>query len=329
MVVDAFPFNNELDLLRLRIDYLADHVDHFVVVESPRTFTGQAKPLHLTENIDSFADVADRLTIATYDAGDDATAWDREKLSRAAIRAELAAMPPNHIALLGDVDEFPSRSQLANLREIESLVIVPLETFYRRANWLIESNTPWVRMAAVPVGQVPADLHEVRAGVDAVSIDGEPGAHLSFMGFGPEELADKLMAFSHTEYQFAASAAAHVLEVSDHLALDHFGRCDLPGWGVLRVIRERDERELHRWLRPRCPEWFAPRPLATQMWREMNAAVIDYAMQTQDATLLGQLGARSTLKHPAAYHAIRIRARRFAGRIRHRRRSSSRCDDGG
>ena len=45
MIVDAFIFNNEFDILKARIDYLKDVVDYFVIVESNTTFTGNRKKL--------------------------------------------------------------------------------------------------------------------------------------------------------------------------------------------------------------------------------------------------------------------------------------------
>ena len=42
-VFDCFIFHNELDILKLRIDYLKDTVDFFVIVESKLTFTNKEK----------------------------------------------------------------------------------------------------------------------------------------------------------------------------------------------------------------------------------------------------------------------------------------------
>ena len=47
MIVDAFIFNNEIDILKARLDYLKDHIDYFIIVESNTTFTGKSKNLIL------------------------------------------------------------------------------------------------------------------------------------------------------------------------------------------------------------------------------------------------------------------------------------------
>ena len=52
MIVDAFIFNNEIDILKARINYLNDHVNYFVIVESNNTFTGKYKKLILKDFIE-------------------------------------------------------------------------------------------------------------------------------------------------------------------------------------------------------------------------------------------------------------------------------------
>ena len=43
MIVDCFPFFNELDILRLRLAVMAPHVDRFVIEESAESFSGEAR----------------------------------------------------------------------------------------------------------------------------------------------------------------------------------------------------------------------------------------------------------------------------------------------
>ena len=319
VVVDSVPINDELDLLALRLEYLSPFVDRFVIAESAQTFTGEPKPLHVTESLDRFADFADRIDVVVYEPSPADTAWDRERLARATLLARLKELPDDTVILHGDLDEFPSRPQLVALQQLSSPVVVPMETFYRRANWRLESDTPLFRTKALPARDLPSDLHAHRMDDHGSELVGTPGAHLSFMGFGAADLAAKLLAFSHTEYQFAAAAAERVVVVSDALALDHFGRSRSRGGGVLTYISPSDETELHGWLRVRRPEWFGDRPRAARMWRAMSAAALDEAMASNDASRLASLGSLSTLHSPAARQLLVLRIRSVLGRIRHRR----------
>ena len=51
---DIFSFNNELELLEIRLNILNDYVDYFVIVESTETFSGIKKPLYYEENKERF-----------------------------------------------------------------------------------------------------------------------------------------------------------------------------------------------------------------------------------------------------------------------------------
>lgn len=51
---DIFTFNNELDMLELRLNILNDYVDYFVIVESTETFSGIPKSLNYLNNKERF-----------------------------------------------------------------------------------------------------------------------------------------------------------------------------------------------------------------------------------------------------------------------------------
>ena len=59
MIVDCFPFFNELDLLEIRLNILKDVVDKFVLVEASKTQTKLDKPFYFEDHKDRFADFLD------------------------------------------------------------------------------------------------------------------------------------------------------------------------------------------------------------------------------------------------------------------------------
>ena len=40
-IIDSFLFHNEFDMLKLRLEYLRDSVDYFVISECNYTFSGK------------------------------------------------------------------------------------------------------------------------------------------------------------------------------------------------------------------------------------------------------------------------------------------------
>jgi hypothetical protein len=47
LIYDFFIFNNEFDMLEIRLYELYEYVTLFLIAESNQTFTGKSKPLHL------------------------------------------------------------------------------------------------------------------------------------------------------------------------------------------------------------------------------------------------------------------------------------------
>ena len=50
MIIDAFPFFDEIDLLDLRLNYLNSSVDKFILVEGTKSHQGKNKKLFFDEN---------------------------------------------------------------------------------------------------------------------------------------------------------------------------------------------------------------------------------------------------------------------------------------
>jgi len=74
MIYDIFSFNNELDMLDLRLNILDPYVDKFVLVEAAKTFSGIDKPLYYEDNKERFEKFHDK--IVHYRVLDSPTAFD-------------------------------------------------------------------------------------------------------------------------------------------------------------------------------------------------------------------------------------------------------------
>ena len=60
-VLDAVLMSSELDLLEVRLHELSPVVDRFFILESNATFTGLPKPTYFADNLDRFADFAEKI----------------------------------------------------------------------------------------------------------------------------------------------------------------------------------------------------------------------------------------------------------------------------
>lgn len=122
-VYDCFTFFNEVEVLKIRLEELFDVVDHFVIVEGTKTFTGKDKPLYFSESIDDFEKykskiihiVVDQFPAETSDANKNH--WVREELSRNSILRGLQQCELDDIIFISDLDEIPNRNSVVEIKE--------------------------------------------------------------------------------------------------------------------------------------------------------------------------------------------------------------------
>ncbi len=121
-VYDCFTFFNELELLRLRMEELNDVVDHFVLVESPISFTGKSKPLYFQENAVEFDKFKHKIIHVVIPAFPNLTGdeekdhWHRESYSRDAILRGLTNCQPEDVIFISDVDEIPRAEAVLRIK---------------------------------------------------------------------------------------------------------------------------------------------------------------------------------------------------------------------
>ena len=61
MIIDCFLFFQELDILEIRLKYLYDFVDKFIIVEANESFAGNKKEFNFENNINLFKKYIDKI----------------------------------------------------------------------------------------------------------------------------------------------------------------------------------------------------------------------------------------------------------------------------
>lgn len=118
MIVSAFPFLNELDLLRLKLEYTSPFVDQFLLVESTVTFSGHSKPLYFQENKDQFAGYPiTHVIVDDMPFGPDT--WARQNHQRAVLLDEVTKLRPE-IVLFTDTDEITALHVVQSFKELNA-----------------------------------------------------------------------------------------------------------------------------------------------------------------------------------------------------------------
>ena len=133
-VIDAFSFFNEFDILKLRLEYLRNVVDYFVIGECNYTHSGKSKPYYLDQIIHEFDDDLKRKIIqvhyepdiTTYDFSNktecdfESGFWKLERGQRNHTLTALSQFNENDLFMLSDADEIP-RKELVHYLQTNSL----------------------------------------------------------------------------------------------------------------------------------------------------------------------------------------------------------------
>lgn len=123
-VYDCTWVNKELDMLRGRMDELDSVVDKFVVVESPMTFGGKAKPLFFKDAIATkFAKYQSKIVHVVVNATAEFASmkpFDKQAYQRSHIMLglEAAGARAHDIVLASDVDELVRASTIEYIRDV-------------------------------------------------------------------------------------------------------------------------------------------------------------------------------------------------------------------
>lgn len=204
MIIDCFMFNNEFDLLELRLNELDSVVDAFVLVESTHTFSALPKPLHFDENKDRFKKFLPKIRHIIYDgpfmpvtlgAYDQTGCHSNERNQRNAIIRGLEDCHSYDIIWLSDLDEIPNPQVAFTVPEPKFVFNMKIYIYF--LNYRVHKDsggTVAVRYDHL-MTSTPNDLMLARSW--GPFVDG--GWHFSYIG-GATNISKKFESICHQEY---------------------------------------------------------------------------------------------------------------------------------
>lgn len=205
LVIDAFLFYNELELLTYRFNVLNDHVDYFVLIESTHTFNGVEKPLIFKENKALFSQFLNKIIhVVISDSPhpftvSDGRQWENETFQReVGIKRGLAKVPgcqDSDFVICSDLDEIINPVVIQNLRDgrISSETnTLEMDMYYYNLNTYMGK---WTAPAFLTVRHAQMNSHRFQPTEQIIS---NGGWHLSYFG-DAEFIRNKINHFSHQE----------------------------------------------------------------------------------------------------------------------------------
>jgi beta-1,4-mannosyl-glycoprotein beta-1,4-N-acetylglucosaminyltransferase len=210
MIIDGIIFFNELDLLEIRLNFLNNYIDYFVIVESKKTFQGHTKPLYYLENKARFESFNSKIIHVVLDDFPDKTnAWKNESLQRDSMLKGLQQFSDEDYILISDVDEIPNLESLPSKLKDNFFYIFELSLNYYYLNnrciqipnlfGTILTKYKNIKGSIQEIRDLLNKVHNKISSGKNIEIVKNGGWHFSYLT-SPENIALKIKNFSHSEF---------------------------------------------------------------------------------------------------------------------------------
>lgn len=246
-IIDACTFFNEIELLKIRIELLYDHVDGFCICESNLTHPGDPKPYYFEEHQAEFSPWANKITYLKFQpdtTGLDFTikdqafnsaspAWQIERAQRNAIAQFCQQFNDEDLFIVTDLDELVNPEVVNALRSgafkiDKARLEMQMHYYYMNCKGVGAENKLWHQGFVSTVGAIKnlqGNLSHMRV-QEAMPVIQNGGWHLSYLG-GAEQVSQKINVTAHVETNTPEINNLNHLKRCIELGIDHLNR---PGY---------------------------------------------------------------------------------------------------
>lgn len=244
-VIDSFVFGGELEMLKLRLDYLYDSVDYFIFSEGDIMHSGKQKKLFYFENKEMFNQYNDKIIYIKYSPDltqfdlklnpNDLTKngfWELEKGQRDILMTKILELSDDETLILhGDLDEIPNKNKFSIAWEkVKNMgfdaISFNLKTFYYSP--ITELDLTWHGTAALNRETINKmdNLSQVRDYVFNCEHIENGGWHFSFFDT-PNNVQNKINSYAHQEYNIPEITNLEKIKYKMYNSLDVLNRPDI------------------------------------------------------------------------------------------------------
>lgn len=241
MIVDCFMFFNEFEILEGRFEYLYDHVDYFVLVESNITQSGDPKPMHFMNNMSRYKKYLDKVLYfpfitkrsdynydrlpgseRDYNTGP----WQLENAQRNHISKALELFNDDAIIMISDLDEIPNKDCIEIFKDYFSKgwAALAVQQDHFAYNFKQKQVVPilgtTISTNKYAKERTPQGLRNEKYGFGVIS---NGGWHLTYWG-DVETIQYKIQTFAHQELNQDKFKDPEHIKERIRLGLDLFNR---------------------------------------------------------------------------------------------------------
>lgn len=230
---DFCIFNNEHDILDLRLKYMSSFVDKFYVCEIDITHQSTPSAFHSHHFIDNYAIAQkliaeDRLVFVRLHIDPSHEYFAVEKNHRIKFSEWVKNnIEDNFVGILSDCDEIISHNIVNFIGSVQDVIRLDLKMFYFAADNQSYLH-PWNRLVKIfhKENLQDFDFQTIREMWTEKVIE-DIGWHFSSFG-GIDQVTDKIKSYSHTEFNNAENTARENLIARVSRGEDFLGRPEFP-----------------------------------------------------------------------------------------------------
>ena len=209
MIYDCFIFNNEIELLDLRLNILSPYVDKFIITEGDKTFSGIPKESVYLQNKDKFSKWEDKIIHNFINIPELPDTWSREIYSRNSPML-LSIFNDDDLILTSDLDEIPNPEVIEAKDEwltddthfsFQQKRYVYYINNYETDMWFGTRAATYKYMRNNTIDNIRENTEREEKLTGSIITNG--GWHFTFCG-GEEMVRTKIKSFSHTEHNTSA-----------------------------------------------------------------------------------------------------------------------------
>jgi hypothetical protein len=227
-----------LELLKYRINTLADFVDYFVIVEATHTHAGVEKPLYFEKNMEMFKDYNDKIIhVIIRDmphkhpniSFENREQWNnehfqRDRIDRGLERIELTS---HDILIVTDLDEIPDRNILKRIKTGELMInfsALEMDMYYYNLNTRFISKWDYAKILSFETyKRLNTNFSNMRLHhANRIEMG---GWHLSYFGDN-YFIQNKLKMFGHQEFNTVSFTDPELIKKRMDSQIDLFDRTD-------------------------------------------------------------------------------------------------------
>jgi len=220
-IIDVAMFNNEIEMLDLRINILNDIVDAFYIIQADKTHQGDDKGC-----LQSYPD--DRVHLITIRFPDGLDNWGRENYQRQ-YKVDLSEYSHDDMVMISDIDEVPDPVKLKIIRDElwdPQYYYAFEQTMHQYYLNNVNTTEQWSGTRALSISNYNyIDLQSLRGDWGIINYHPimvqDAGWHWSFLG-GKDLVRKKIISYAHSEFNH--DGVLNSIEDNINNNADIFGR---------------------------------------------------------------------------------------------------------